>query len=81
MTEKAPHSGARIEWTECLPPSPEIGATVQTACGGTIQYCTTTPCVVLNGQRVFFCLPICKADFEADPYHSCAALNPSTGCR
>jgi YHS domain-containing protein len=40
-----------------------------------VQYIATTPCVVYQGQTVYFCLPICKAGLEADPLHSCLALS------
>ncbi len=66
------------EWTDCLPPSPPLGALVSTACGGRVQYCATTPCVYYQGKMVYFCLPICKADFEADPAHSCLSLGMSS---
>jgi YHS domain-containing protein len=62
-------------WTDCAPPGPTIGAPVRTACGGMVQYTATTPCVVYQGQTVYFCLPICKAGLEADPLHSCLALS------
>jgi YHS domain-containing protein len=64
------------KWTDCLPPSPAIGSTVQTACGGAIQYSATTPCVIYQGKPVYFCLPLCKAVLESDPRHSCLALYP-----
>jgi YHS domain-containing protein len=62
------------EWSDCLPPAPAVGALVRTACGGTVQYTPMTPCVFYRGQTVYFCLPICKADAEKDPRHSCLAL-------
>ena len=58
-----------------MPPYPAIGTPVATACGGTIQYSATTPCVYYRGQAVYFCLPICKAGLESDPRNSCLALN------
>ena len=61
-------------WTDCMPPSPAIGMLVQTACGGTVQYSATTPCVIYRGEKVYFCLPICKAGLETDPLHSCLTL-------
>jgi YHS domain-containing protein len=48
---------------------------VRTACGGLVKYSASTPCVKFRGQRVFFCLPVCKADFENDPMSSCMAVH------
>jgi hypothetical protein len=61
-------------WTDCLPPASAIGSTVQTACGGVVQYSAITPCVIYQGKKVYFCLPLCKAVLESDPSHSCLAL-------
>ncbi len=69
-----PTSQQPVEWSECLPPSPAIGAPVQTACGVTIAYTVNTPCVHLDGQNVYFCHAVCKCEFEADPRHSCVNL-------
>jgi len=70
-----------VTWTECMSPCPAMGDAVQTACGGIVQYTPTTPCVLVGGKNVYFCLPICKADFERDPHHCCLTLNASGGCR
>ena len=64
-----------LAWSDCMPPTPPIGTVVCTACGGTVQYSATTPCVYYRGQAVYFCLPICKAGLESDPRNSCLALN------
>jgi YHS domain-containing protein len=64
-----------MEWSDCMAPRPAIGTPVTTACGGTVQYTATTPCVYYRGQAVYFCLPICKAGLESDPRYSCLALN------
>ena len=52
----------------------EIGARITTACNGRIRYTAGTPWVIYQGQKVFFCLPVCKEDFEADPGCSCLAF-------
>jgi YHS domain-containing protein len=62
------------EWTDCLPPAPETGTNVQTACGGVVEYSASTPCVMYQGKRIYFCLPLCKAVLESDPRHSCLTL-------
>jgi YHS domain-containing protein len=58
-----------------LPPHPPLGSLVPTACGGTVQYSAATPCVYYQGRKIYFCLPICKADFDSNPAHSCLSLN------
>lgn len=63
----------RVEWTECNGPYPAPGTAVQTACGSTVEYSANTPCIHFRGERVYFCLPICKADFEHNPSASCLA--------
>lgn len=63
-----------LEWSDCVSPVPAVGTLVRTACGGTVQYNATIPCVIYRGQAVFFCLPICKAGLETDPRNSCLAL-------
>ena len=52
----------------------KIGAQIITACNGRIRYTTGTPWAIYQGQKVFFCLPVCKEDFEADPGCSCLAI-------
>ena len=74
MTPRPEDRSEAPEWTDCVPPAPAIGALVHTACGGTVQYAATTPCVYYRGEAVYFCLPICKAGLEADPRNSCLAL-------
>jgi hypothetical protein len=64
---------SKIEWTECSGPSPVPGTPVQTACGNMVEYSDNIPCINFRGERVYFCLPICKADFEFDPSASCLA--------
>ena len=51
----------------------EKGAIVITACGGRINYSDDTPCDVFRGETVYFCLPICKTDYQNDPLTSCLA--------
>jgi hypothetical protein len=62
--------------SDCLPPVPPVGAPVPTACGGTIAYVGGTPCVLLSGRAVYFCLAVCKADYDRDPRNSCVAVGP-----
>jgi YHS domain-containing protein len=62
------------EWSDCMPPAPAVGTLVTTACGGTVQFSATTPCVYYRGQPVYFCLPICKEGLQTDPHNSCLAL-------
>jgi hypothetical protein len=54
-------------------PSPEIGALVRTACNGQVRYTADMPYASFHGETVIFCLPICKEDFERDPFLSCMA--------
>ena len=63
-----------LEWTACEAETPDTGTPVRTACGGIVRYSPATPCVKFRGQRVFFCLPACKEDFERDPLSSCMAI-------
>jgi hypothetical protein len=74
MTQGPVDRSELLGWTDCVPPAPAIGALVRTACGGTVQYSATTPCVYYRGQAVYFCLPICKAGLQSDPGNSCLAL-------
>ena len=48
-------------------------AIVITACGGRINYSADTPCDLFHGEPVFFCLSICKTDYQNDPHTSCLA--------
>jgi hypothetical protein len=57
----------------CGESRPEIGAIVITACGGRVNYSADTPCDVFRGETVYFCLPICKKDYQNDPFTSCLA--------
>ena len=52
----------------------ETGAQVTTACNGHIRYVPGTAWAIYQGQKIFFCLPVCKEDFEADPGCSCLAI-------
>jgi hypothetical protein len=60
---------------DCGETQPKSGAIVITACGGRINYSTDTPCACFRGEAVYFCLPICKKDYENDPYTSCLAAS------
>lgn len=74
-----PGPGARMpggEGEDCLPPVPAVGQHVPTACGGTIAYTGGAPCVMLGGQRIYFCLAVCKADYDCDPRDSCVSVGP-----
>lgn len=53
---------------------PMRGEIVITACGGRINYTADTPWVLFKGQPLYFCLPICKTDYQNDPYDSCLAF-------
>jgi YHS domain-containing protein len=71
VTESDQHP--RIEWTECNGATPAPGTPVQTACGSMVEYTGNTPCINFRGERIYFCLAICKADFENNPSASCLA--------
>jgi hypothetical protein len=58
---------------DCNDAHPEQGAFVITACGGRINYSADTPCDLFRGETVYFCLPICKTDYQNDPLTSCLA--------
>jgi YHS domain-containing protein len=58
---------------------PEIGSEVTTACGNLVRLETGTPQAIYRGRRVYFCLPICKQDFEADPASSCLQASLAAG--
>ena len=63
-------------WTECLPPTPASGSSVPAICGGTLTYSAATPCAMYRGEQVFFCLAVCKTDFDRDPKNSCMRAGP-----
>jgi hypothetical protein len=58
---------------DCGEAQPEKGAIVITACGGRMNHSTDTPCDLFRGETVYFCLPICKTDYQNDPFTSCLA--------
>ena len=60
-------------------PLTEPGSEVTTACGNLIRLEAATPQAIYRGKRVFFCLPICKGDFEADPATSCLQARLAAG--
>jgi hypothetical protein len=53
---------------------PEAGNPVETACGCTVGFSPDLPYANHQGRRVFFCLPICKQDYDRDPISSCLIL-------
>lgn len=58
---------------DCGKAQHERGAMVITACGGRINYSSETPCDQFRGETVYFCLQICKTDYQNDPFTSCLA--------
>ena len=50
---------------------PPVGSPVETACGARIRYHAEVPYVLVKGNPVYFCLPLCKEDFEKEPRFSC----------
>ncbi|HSO27191.1 MAG TPA: hypothetical protein VLS48_03925, partial [Anaerolineales bacterium] len=58
---------------------PKKGAQVATACGGLTIYNKDTPCSQFRGEAVYFCLSVCKRDYENDPHSSCLAGRLLTG--
>jgi YHS domain-containing protein len=50
------------------------GDRITTACGSRTLYTPGTESALYNGQPVYFCLPVCKQDFERNPRSSCLAL-------
>jgi hypothetical protein len=73
VNRSASTSPQDFEWQECTGARPALGAPVRTACDGTVLYSAATACVIFRGQPLYFCLPICRADFERDPAQSCLA--------
>jgi hypothetical protein len=63
----------------CVGEKVKFGEPVRTACGGVVQYSGNTPCVLFRGEAVYFCLPVCKEDFERDPLSSCLAARILSG--
>jgi YHS domain-containing protein len=61
-------------------PLPPEGNQVTTACGGRVGFKAETLRAVYDGEWIFFCLPDCWKQFEADPASSCLAdrLNQSS---
>lgn len=57
---------------------PHPGTEVATACGGIVRYEPNTPSALFNDEVVYFCLPICKADYEESPHTSCLAARISS---
>jgi hypothetical protein len=57
----------------CVGEKVKFGTAVKTACGGVMQYSADIPCILYQGEAVYFCLPVCKEDFERDPLSSCLA--------
>ncbi len=60
-------------WDECGAPRPGLGDEVQTACGGVVRFSFATPCVQIQDEMVYFCLPICLEACERDANCSCMA--------
>ncbi|MEJ2352059.1 MAG: hypothetical protein P8Y03_19910, partial [Anaerolineales bacterium] len=63
----------------CTPAElPETGNPVETACGFTVSFSPDLLYANHQGRRVFFCLPICKQDFDRDPLSSCLILKATS---
>jgi hypothetical protein len=73
MTNHRSNESLSVSWTEC-DDAPPKGVHLRTACGGIVEASDDTPCVKLPDGPVYFCLPICKSDFEKDPGCSCLAV-------
>ena len=71
MAEPSRPAAHSLSWQECDGASPAPGTPVQTACGGSVAYSPELPCVSIDGQQHYFCLPGCKQDFENTPQLSC----------
>lgn len=54
-----------------LPGAPEYGSKVTTACGGFVPLEFDTPRSQYKGQPIYFCLAVCKEDFDRNPARSC----------
>jgi hypothetical protein len=59
--------------SDCEGPQPELGVEVPTACGGSVFYRPGAPCINFHGEHIYFCLSVCKEDYERDPHSSCMA--------
>lgn len=58
---------------QSLPPLPSLGKPVYTACNGQVKLAPDTPRALYRGEWVFFCLHMCKEDFDRNPATSCLA--------
>ncbi len=52
---------------------PQPGTEVRTACGGSVRYTPSTPSGLYQDETIYFCLDVCKEDYERDPRFSCLA--------
>jgi YHS domain-containing protein len=57
----------------CGETHPPVGSPVRTACGGVVTFGADTVCALYRGKPVYFCLQVCKEDYELDPVSSCLA--------
>lgn len=74
MNMNPPSRNAYRDGSDCHACDSEDEIQVRTACGGTTQLTPDTPCVTYQGECIYFCLPVCKADFLANPRQSCMAI-------
>lgn len=74
MDQKTYHNSDDLS---CSQTGLDNGALVHTACGGVVQLTPQTPCASVEGRPVFFCLPVCKTDYERDATHSCLSTRAS----